>query len=165
MATMTATNQQYYAGYSVAQGVSMSGATGPTQAYQQHQAYQHNHQQHQVQQQVQQTGYQQQQHHHNTAAVMPQQSLGGMTQLGHQGQQRTVSASTNSSTAAALYNSLEATKSTKGASKLRRDLIKTELEGLGELLPFPASAKLSQLDLMALVLKYVRKSNYFCNGK
>ena len=82
------------------------------------------------------------------------------------GTPNTTTNSTNSS--ASLYTSLDqATKSTKGASKLRRDLINTEIAQLRELLPLPASTRqrLSQLQLMALVLVYVRKSNYFCNGK
>lgn len=74
--------------------------------------------------------------------------------------------SVTAAAAASIYN-LEATKSTKGASKLRRDLINIEITQLRELLPLPASTRqrLSQLQLMALVLVYVRKSNYFCNGK
>lgn len=89
-----------------------------------------------------------------------------LTPIG-QTNQRTVSANSSSAaTTTALY-SIEATKSTKGASKLRRDLINTEIAQLRELLPLPASTRqrLSQLQLMALVLVYVRKSNYFCNGK
>lgn len=66
-----------------------------------------------------------------------------------------------------LYTTIEVTKSTKGASKLRRDLITKELIQLKQLLPLPTSIrdKLSQLNLMALVLVYVRKSNYFNFGK
>eukprot|EP00090_Calanus_glacialis_P004659 TRINITY_DN13513_c0_g1_i1.p1 TRINITY_DN13513_c0_g1~~TRINITY_DN13513_c0_g1_i1.p1 ORF type:complete len:542 (+),score=71.21 TRINITY_DN13513_c0_g1_i1:172-1797(+) len=54
-------------------------------------------------------------------------------------------------------------KSTKGASKLRRDHINHEINKLRDLLPIPASARqrLSQLQLMALILVYVRKTNYF----
>ncbi|CAH1635989.1 unnamed protein product [Spodoptera littoralis] len=54
-------------------------------------------------------------------------------------------------------------KSTKGASKLRRDLINAEIANLRDLLPLPPSTRqrLSQLQLMALVCVYVRKSNYF----
>ncbi|CAM1308858.1 NPAS4 (predicted) [Pycnogonum litorale] len=57
----------------------------------------------------------------------------------------------------------EANKSTKGASKLRRDLINSEISNLRDLLPLPSSTRqrLSQLQLMALVCVYVRKSNYF----
>lgn len=62
---------------------------------------------------------------------------------------------------------MEVTKSTKGASKQRRDQINAEIAQLRELLPLPASTRqrLSQLQLMALVLVYVRKSNYFGTGK
>ena len=54
-------------------------------------------------------------------------------------------------------------KSTKGASKMRRDHINHEINKLRDLLPIPASARqrLSQLQLMALILVYVRKTNYF----
>ena len=57
-------------------------------------------------------------------------------------------------------------KSTKGASKMRRDLINSEIANLRDLLPLPSSTRqrLSQLQLMALVLVYVRKSNYFDQG-
>ncbi|KAG8182184.1 hypothetical protein JTE90_017135 [Oedothorax gibbosus] len=57
----------------------------------------------------------------------------------------------------------DATKSTKGASKLRRDLINSEIANLRDLLPLPSSTRqrLSQLQLMALVCVYVRKANYF----
>ncbi|OQR71832.1 hypothetical protein BIW11_01421, partial [Tropilaelaps mercedesae] len=59
----------------------------------------------------------------------------------------------------------EATKSTKGASKARRDLINGEVANLRDLLPLPSSTRqrLSQLQLMALVCVFVRKSNYFIN--
>lgn len=58
-------------------------------------------------------------------------------------------------------------KSTKGASKLRRDLINAEIANLRDLLPLPQSTRqrLSQLQLMALVCVYVRKANYFQQGK
>lgn len=61
----------------------------------------------------------------------------------------------------------DANKSTKGASKLRRDLINAEIANLRELLPLPPSTRqrLSQLQLMALVCVYVRKANYFQQGK
>ena len=64
-------------------------------------------------------------------------------------------------------NSFDATKSTKGASKLRRDLINSEIANLRDLLPLPSSTRqrLSQLQLMALVCVYVRKANYFNHGK
>uniref|UniRef100_A0A1A9WF50 BHLH domain-containing protein n=1 Tax=Glossina brevipalpis TaxID=37001 RepID=A0A1A9WF50_9MUSC len=57
----------------------------------------------------------------------------------------------------------DASKSTKGASKLRRDLINAEIANLRDLLPLPQSTRqrLSQLQLMALVCVYVRKANYF----
>lgn len=59
--------------------------------------------------------------------------------------------------------SFDAGKSTKGASKLRRDLINAEIANLRDLLPLPPSTRqrLSQLQLMALVCVYVRKANYF----
>ncbi|XP_076305810.1 uncharacterized protein LOC143222752 isoform X1 [Tachypleus tridentatus] len=59
--------------------------------------------------------------------------------------------------------SFDANKSTKGASKLRRDLINSEIANLRDLLPLPSSTRqrLSQLQLMALVCVYVRKANYF----
>ncbi|KAG8223902.1 hypothetical protein J437_LFUL001982 [Ladona fulva] len=59
------------------------------------------------------------------------------------------------------------TKSTKGASKLRRDLINAEIGQLRDLLPLPPSTRqrLSQLQLMALVCVYVRKANYFAQGE
>ncbi|KAH9426636.1 hypothetical protein DERP_002735 [Dermatophagoides pteronyssinus] len=62
--------------------------------------------------------------------------------------------------------SFDATKSTKGASKLRRDLINSEIANLRDLLPLPSSTRqrLSQLQLMALVCVYVRKANYFQYG-
>ncbi|KAK6640870.1 hypothetical protein RUM44_012568 [Polyplax serrata] len=57
----------------------------------------------------------------------------------------------------------DSSKSTKGASKLRRDLINAEISNLRDLLPLPPSTRqrLSQLQLMALVCVYVRKANYF----
>lgn len=61
----------------------------------------------------------------------------------------------------------DANKSTKGASKLRRDLINAEIANLRDLLPLPQSTRqrLSQLQLMALVCVYVRKANYFQQGE
>lgn len=55
------------------------------------------------------------------------------------------------------------TKSTKGASKMRRDSINGEVCQLRDLLPLPSSTRqrLSQLQLMALICVYVRKTNYF----
>ncbi|XP_052120264.1 PAS domain-containing protein cky-1 isoform X2 [Frankliniella occidentalis] len=60
-------------------------------------------------------------------------------------------------------SNFDAGKSTKGASKLRRDLINAEIANLRDLLPLPPSTRqrLSQLQLMALVCVYVRKANYF----
>ncbi|KAG5682281.1 hypothetical protein PVAND_011644 [Polypedilum vanderplanki] len=62
-----------------------------------------------------------------------------------------------------MFSRFETTKSTKGASKLRRDLINSEIANLRDLLPLPQSTRqrLSQLQLMALVCVYVRKANYF----
>ncbi|CAG7731515.1 unnamed protein product [Allacma fusca] len=60
-------------------------------------------------------------------------------------------------------NNFEENKSTRGASKVRRDLINSEIANLRELLPLPPSTRqrLSQLQLMALVCVYVRKASYF----
>ncbi|XP_063853038.1 PAS domain-containing protein cky-1-like isoform X3 [Scylla paramamosain] len=62
-----------------------------------------------------------------------------------------------------MCSSFDGTKSTKGASKMRRDMINAEICQLRDLLPLPPSTRqrLSQLQLMALVCVYVRKSNYF----
>ncbi|XP_063241628.1 PAS domain-containing protein cky-1 [Bacillus rossius redtenbacheri] len=62
-----------------------------------------------------------------------------------------------------MFARFDAAKSTKGASKLRRDLINAEISNLRDLLPLPPSTRqrLSQLQLMALVCVYVRKANYF----
>lgn len=67
----------------------------------------------------------------------------------------------------ASVRSFDAGKSTKGASKLRRDLINAEIANLRDLLPLPPSTRqrLSQLQLMALVCVYVRKANYFQQGE
>lgn len=64
------------------------------------------------------------------------------------------------------FHRFDTNKSTKGASKLRRDLINTEIANLRDLLPLPQSTRqrLSQLQLMALVCVYVRKANYFQQG-
>jgi len=53
--------------------------------------------------------------------------------------------------------------STQGASKMRRDSINGEVMKLRDLLPLPASTRqrLSQLQLMALICVYVRKTNFF----
>ncbi len=50
---------------------------------------------------------------------------------------------------------------------MRRDMINAEVAVLRDLLPLPSSTRqrLSQLQLMALVCVYVRKSNYFDNGE
>lgn len=50
---------------------------------------------------------------------------------------------------------------------MRRDLINAEIANLRDLLPLPQSTRqrLSQLQLMALVCVYVRKANYFQQGK
>lgn len=62
---------------------------------------------------------------------------------------------------------IDASKSTKGASKLRRDLINAEIANLRDLLPLPPSTRqrLSQLQLMALVCVFLRKANYFQQGE
>lgn len=190
MATMTASNQHYYANVYPASDAS---ATRSSHMYEQHssQAYASHSLYHQQQSQQDLEAYQSQQQqqaaqmHHPHAPPLyhgQQQHLSAptgpsLTQLAslqqQQQQQRAALAgsgqpsSSPAATAGALYSSLEATKSTKGASKMRRDLINTEIAQLRELLPLPASTRqrLSQLQLMALVLVYVRKSNYFCNGK
>lgn len=68
---------------------------------------------------------------------------------------------------ACVNSRIDASKSTKGASKLRRDLINAEIANLRDLLPLPASTRqrLSQLQLMALVCVFLRKANYFQRGK
>ncbi len=50
---------------------------------------------------------------------------------------------------------------------MRRDMINSEVAVLRDLLPLPSSTRqrLSQLQLMALVCVYVRKSNYFDHGE
>ena len=50
---------------------------------------------------------------------------------------------------------------------MRRDLLNAEIGQLRDLLPLPQSTRqrLSQLQLMALVCVYVRKSNYFQQGE
>ncbi|XP_014242818.1 neuronal PAS domain-containing protein 4 [Cimex lectularius] len=62
-----------------------------------------------------------------------------------------------------MFTRFDASKSTKGASKQRRDSINAEIANLRDLLPLPPSTRqrLSQLQLMALVCVYVRKANYF----
>ena len=189
--------QQYYAGYpaeAASQAVAYGNhhhdhqtaayAAAVNQHHRNH--HQHQHHQHQFHHH-----HHQQQHHHHQSHLQQQQALQpvyhssatgqtiGATVLppavldAHQTRAANMLAAGNHSntnspvaTATSLYT-IETTKSTKGASKLRRDLINTEIAQLRELLPLPASTRqrLSQLQLMALVLVYVRKSNYFCNGK
>lgn len=163
MVAMTATtNQQYYSSYPVGhQSVGMMSASqGSIQSSYQPQVY--SGLQHQQMPATMSAAYHPQ-HHNNHQQHVP------LANSQSSAAPRTVSASTNSSTclAAAIYNMAEATKSTKGASKMRRDLINAEIVQLRELLPLPANARqrLSQLQLMALVLVFVRKSNYFRNGK
>lgn len=181
---MTATNQHYYGGYPITQSI---GAAVPNtngmHAYQHHQTYNTNQQQqhlhHEQQQQQHHHHHQQQQqqvqpYQHHQQVVTSSVVASNQTQLTQlNSSQRNLPANTNSSNsvsaaaAAALYNSIEASKSTKGASKARRDLINHEIAQLRELLPLPASTRqrLSQLQLMALVLVYERKSIYFNEGK
>ena len=54
-------------------------------------------------------------------------------------------------------------RSTKGASKQRRDLINVEILQIRDLLPLPESARqrLSQLQIMSLACCYIRKSSCF----
>ncbi|XP_013382208.1 neuronal PAS domain-containing protein 4 isoform X2 [Lingula anatina] len=54
-------------------------------------------------------------------------------------------------------------RSTKGASKVRRDQINNEILVVRDLLPLPESARqrLSQLQIMSLACIFIRKSNYF----
>ncbi|XP_006814218.2 uncharacterized protein LOC102810196 [Saccoglossus kowalevskii] len=54
-------------------------------------------------------------------------------------------------------------RSTKGASKQRRDLINAEIKNLRDLLPLPDSvkARLSYLHVMSLACVYTRKCNFF----
>lgn len=179
MGPITATNQQYYTSYPAVvpvPGVSMTGSSighegyaPANQTYQMH--HQQQHQQLQSYQQQQQPipnhhHHQQQQYHTSQHQQHLQQSAGHLTVSNHQTSLRTVSAHSTNSSANAIYG-IEAAKSTKGASKQRRDQINAEIAQLRELLPLPVSTRqrLSQLQLMALVLVYVRKSNYFCNGK
>lgn len=58
-------------------------------------------------------------------------------------------------------------RSTKGASKHRRDLINNEISVLRDLLPLPESARqrLSQLQIMSLGCCYIRKCNYLARCK
>lgn len=108
-------------------------------------------------------GYHPHQHHHHQAY---HQQMGPATVAhpvaGYPMGQTTVESAQNCN-----QQVVEMTKSTKGASKQRRDQINAEIAQLRELLPLPASTRqrLSQLQLMALVLVYVRKSNYFGTGE
>ncbi|KAK2149514.1 hypothetical protein LSH36_448g00001 [Paralvinella palmiformis] len=54
-------------------------------------------------------------------------------------------------------------RSTKGASKQRRDLINAEIAVLRDLLPLPEPTRqrLSQLQIMSLACVYIRKCNFF----
>ncbi|XP_055377502.1 uncharacterized protein LOC129609550 [Condylostylus longicornis] len=121
---------------------SHSPISAVVQQQQQQQATQHQTQQQNVQHQVQQQQQQQQQQ----SQQQPQQQQ----QSQQQGQ-------------GTMFTRFDANKSTKGASKLRRDLINAEIANLRDLLPLPQSTRqrLSQLQLMALVCVYVRKANYF----
>ena len=58
-------------------------------------------------------------------------------------------------------------RSTKGASKQRRDMINGEILNLRDLLPLPEAARqrLSQLQIMSLCSVYIRKCNYFSKCK
>lgn len=186
MVTMTATNQQYYAGYPQNHTVGMT--SDPSQAaaaaaYNHHhhqtaayaaavnQHHRNHHQHHQFQQSHHHQQSLQPVYHQNSVVGSAAQTMAPIAANHHQ--TRTTLISSNNSDAnspvAATTNlyAIETSKSTKGASKLRRDLINTEIAQLRELLPLPASTRqrLSQLQLMALVLVYVRKSNYFCNGE
>lgn len=133
----------------------------------QEQQYQHQQQAHQQQNQYQTT-------HGQTTLTLEYQLTVNSNQVQEQQLTKTISPNSMISTSpndttqtTNLYTTIEVTKSTKGASKLRRDLITKELIQLKQLLPLPTSIrdKLSQLNLMALVLVYVRKSNYFNSGK
>lgn len=163
MTTMTAAGQQYYATYP-----DSNQAHAPV--YQSHQQQHHQQQVYASHQhpQIQPAADVYQQHQATSGAPMLTQ-LGGQVAVGGQraGRQAGGQAAGVAAAAAAALYGIEATKSTKGASKMRRDLINIEIAQLRELLPLPASTRqrLSQLQLMALVLVYVRKSNYFCNGK
>ncbi|XP_044314828.1 uncharacterized protein LOC108050962 [Drosophila rhopaloa] len=164
----------------------VTAATPPTHALQQqqhpHQQQQQQHLQHVLQlqqQQQQQQQHLQQQHHlqqqmhthhnfqqHETPATLSQQQhmqqQQQTTQQQQQQQQHTTQQQQQQQTAG-MFTRFDANKSTKGASKMRRDLINAEIANLRDLLPLPQSTRqrLSQLQLMALVCVYVRKANYF----
>lgn len=58
-------------------------------------------------------------------------------------------------------------RSTKGASKARRDQINAEIRNLKDLLPISDvdKARLSYLHIMSLACMYTRKSVFFSDGK
>lgn len=58
-------------------------------------------------------------------------------------------------------------RSTKGASKARRDQINAEIRNLKDLLPISDAekARLSYLHIMSLASMYTRKSVFFSQGK
>lgn len=58
-------------------------------------------------------------------------------------------------------------RSTKGASKARRDQINAEIRSLKDLLPISDAdkARLSYLHIMSLACMYTRKSVFFSQGK
>lgn len=58
-------------------------------------------------------------------------------------------------------------RSTKGASKARRDQINAEIRNLKDLLPISEAdkARLSYLHIMSLACMYTRKSVFFTQGK
>ena len=58
-------------------------------------------------------------------------------------------------------------RSTKGASKARRDMINNAICSMRDLLPLPESARqrLSQLQIMSLACCFIRKSNYLTRCK
>lgn len=58
-------------------------------------------------------------------------------------------------------------RSTKGASKARRDQINAEIRNLKDLLPISDAdkARLSYLHIMSLACMYTRKSVFFTQGK
>ncbi|XP_075146415.1 neuronal PAS domain protein dysfusion [Haematobia irritans] len=131
-----------------------AAAAAAASAQQQHQ-HQHHHQQ--------QHHQQQQQHPHQ-----PPQQFQQQIQQQHQQQQQSQQSQSHGQQQqqqqhSAMFTRFDANKSTKGASKLRRDLINAEIANLRDLLPLPQSTRqrLSQLQLMALVCVYVRKANYF----
>lgn len=58
-------------------------------------------------------------------------------------------------------------RSTKGASKARRDQINAEIRNLKDLLPITDAdkARLSYLHIMSLACMYTRKSVFFTQGR